>query len=107
MDLFVDSYKTPDKEPIIDFKVSSSGELITVSSEAEIKQRAIVASFTQKGTIPQLPNTGVEWAQLLTGDTTPAEINSQVMKQMHECANTYAYLPKYLVTDGKLYVTIE
>ena len=107
MDFLIDSYKTSSKEPILDFRVTSSGELHTISSETEIKQRAIVASFTQKGTIPQLPDTGVEWAEMLTGDVAPSIVNRQIINQMHECADTYGYTPNYDVVDNELIVTIE
>lgn len=107
MDLFVQSYTNNAKEPIIDFEVTGKGELSVLSGEAEVSQRAVVASFLQKGTIPQLPNTGVEWAEMLVGQVSPAEVNSQIMKQIHECADTYSYLPKYSSLDNRIVVSIE
>ena len=107
MDLFVDSYKDNRQQPIRDFVVTSKGQLKTVSGENAIQQRAIISAFTQKGTIPQLPNTGVEWAELLTGDITPSEINSQILKSIHECANSYAYIPRYSAVNDELVVTIS
>lgn len=107
MDLFVNSFKDENQQPIRDFVVTSKGQLKFISGENEIEQRAIISAFTQKGTIPQLPNTGVEWVEMLTGDVTPAEINSQILKSIHECANTYAYLPRYNSIEGELVVTIS
>lgn len=107
MDLFVQSYTTQDQEPILDFEITGKGELTVISNEAEIKQRAIVSAFTQKGTIPQMPDTGVDWTGLVLGEVSPAEINSQVMQQIHECADTYSYLPKYSSINDQLIVTIE
>lgn len=107
MDLFIQSYTNEAKEPILDFEIDQNGELECVFNDAEIKQRAVVSAFTQKGTIPQLPNTGVEWVELLTGNVIPAEINSQIMNQIHECADTYEYIPKYLIVDKQLVVSID
>lgn len=107
MDFFVKTYTTTEKEPIQDFAITNKGELKTIFGENEIEQRAILSAFLQKGSIPQLPETGVEWAEFVTGDITPAEINSQVLKSIHECANTYSYLPYYSYIDDKLLVSIK
>ena len=74
---------------------------------AAIKQRAVVASFTQKGTIPQLPETGVEWAELLSGQVSPANINSEIFSAIHDAADTYDYIPQYIAYDGQLIVDIK
>ena len=107
MDVFITNYTTTEKEPIQDFVITRKGELKLLSGEAETEQRAILSAFLQKGSIPQLPDTGVEWAELITGDITPAEINSQIIKSIHECANTYSYLPYYSYVDDKLLVSIK
>lgn len=107
MDMFIKSYKDSNQEPILDFEITGQGELSLLFGEDEVRQRALVASFTQKGTIPQLPNTGVEWVEMLTSSAPPAEINSQIIRQIHECAETYSYSPKYSVFNGELIVTIS
>lgn len=107
MDLFVKSYVDENKEPILDFEITGKGEFSTLSGESEVAQRAIVASFLQKGTIPQLPETGVEWAEMIVGQVSPAEVNSQIMKQIHECADTYSYIPKYSSVNNRVVVSIE
>ena len=107
MDMFIKSYKNSQQEPILDFEVTGKGELSLLFGENEIRQRALVASFTQKGSIPQLPNTGVEWAEMITSSVPPAEVNSQIIKQIHECAETYSYSPKYSTLNGELIVTIS
>lgn len=107
MDMFIKSYKNDVKEPILDFEVTGKGELSLLFGEDEIHQRALVASFTQKGSIPQLPNTGVEWAEMITAEALPSEVNSQIIQQIHACADTYTYSPKYSAINGELIVTIE
>ncbi len=107
LDLYVKSYKNNKSEPIIDFEVQGDGQLSLLFGTAAIKQRAIVASFTQKGTIPQLPETGVEWAELLTGQVSPANINSEIFTAMHNAADTYGYIPQYASYEGQLIVDIK
>ena len=48
LDLYVKSYKNSKLEPILDFEIQSDGTLTAFFGEPAIKQRAIVASFTQK-----------------------------------------------------------
>ena len=95
------------KEPIIDFVPTKDGQLQVLYAENAVKQRAVLASFVQRGSIPQLPDVGVDWVEFLTEQRSPAEINSQIFDAMHNNANTYDYIPKYETTDGELTVTIE
>ena len=95
------------KEPIVDFVPTKDGQLQALYSNEAVKQRAIVSSFTQRGSIPQLPNVGVEWVEFLSEERSPAEINSQIFDAMHNNANTYDYIPKYETFNNELTVTIE
>ena len=95
------------KEPIVDFVPTKDGQLQVLYAESAIKQRAVLASFTQRGSIPQLPDVGVDWVEFLTEQRSAAEINSQIMDTMHKNADTYNYIPKYETTNDKLTVTIE
>ena len=107
LDLYISSYKNSKLEPILDFEIQRDGTLTPLFGEPAIKQRAIVASFTQKGSIPQLPNTGVEWAEMLTGQVGPANINSEIFDAMHNAADTYGYMPQYAYYEGQLIVDIK
>ena len=107
LDLYVKSYKNSKLEPVLDFEIQIDGTLTTLFGEPAIKQRAVVASFTQKGSIPQLPNTGVEWAEMLTGQVGPANINSEIFDAMHNSADTYGYIPQYTYHEGQLIVDIK
>lgn len=95
------------KEPLVDFVPTKDGQLQVLYAENAVKQRAILASFTQRGSIPQLRNVGIEWVEFLTEQRSAAEINSQIFDAMHEYANTYDYIPKYDTSDNRLTVTIE
>ena len=107
MDALTVTYTNELKERIWDFQITADGTLATVESSAETKQRATVASFLQRGTVPQLPDTGTQWAEFLMGSILPSELNSQVLENIHELADTYSYTPRYVTKDGRLYVTIE
>ena len=107
LDLYVTSYKNSKLEPILDFEIQRDGTLTALFGEPAIKQRAIVASFTQKGSIPQLPNTGVEWGEMLTGQVGPANINGEICDAIHNAAGTYGYIPQYASYGGKLIVDIK
>ena len=108
IDLLVDrTIDAQTKEPIIDLVPTKDKQLQVLYANNAIKQRAVLASFTQKGSIPQLPNVGISWVELLTGQCSPAEINSQIFNAMHDCAGTYDYIPKYDTENNTLTVTIE
>lgn len=96
-------------EPQWDFKFDNErGQLLFTDNELdEERQRAIIASFLQKGTIPQLPDTGVDWVDLISQAKSPSEINSQVINAIHENADSYAYLPTYNKVGDKLVVSIK
>lgn len=95
------------KEPIVDFVPTKDGQLQVLYSNEAVKQRAIISSFVQRGSIPQLPSVGVEWVEFLAESRSPAEINSQIFDAMHNNANTYDYIPKYETFNNELTVTIE
>lgn len=95
------------KESIVDFVPTKDGQLQVLYAENAVKQRAVLSSFTQRGSIPQLPDVGIDWVEFLTEQRSAAEINSQIFTSMHEYANTYDYIPKYETSNNELTVTIE
>ena len=109
MDLKMQSYVDEHKNPIWDFVINEeTGNFEVMPSElAEEEQRAIVAAFTQRGSIPQLPDVGVQWAELLTETANAPEINTQVVEAIQNNAGTFAYLPKYSKVGTKLVVSIQ
>lgn len=105
--LITKTFDEETKEPIVDFTPTKEGQLQVLYANEAVKQRAIISSFVQKGSIPQLPNVGVEWVEFLSESRSPAEINSQIFDAMHNYADTYDYIPKYETSNDKLTVTIE
>lgn len=92
--------------PLWDF-VLTDGKIETLSSTAEQKQRAIVASFLQQGTVPQLIATGNPWVEMLSGLVSPVEVDARMRKNIQEQTNTSIYGPIYDVVQNKLIVTIK
>ena len=77
-----------------------------LSGEKQTEQRAFLAVFLQKGSIPQLPDTGNFAAELLTGQHDMAEYNAQALQNIQDLAGTLAYKPNYVVKDGMVYVEV-
>lgn len=105
--LITKTFNEETKEPIVDFTPTKEGQLQVLYANEAVKQRAILSSFVQRGSIPQLPNVGIEWVEFLSELRSPAEINSQIFDAMHNHANTYDYIPKYETSNNELTVTIE
>jgi hypothetical protein len=88
-----------------DFKVKK-GRLETVDHSMSEEQRAIVATFLQRGTVPQMPTLGNQWAELETGDIVPTVLNSQVKDSIISLTGAAKFVPKYSNKDGKLIVEV-
>lgn len=93
------------KETYWDFKVKN-GILQTVDYTVATKQRSIIATYLQRGTIPQLPDVGNQWVEFQTGTVMPNELNSQIRKSILELSGELSYLPQYSEEDGKLKVEV-
>lgn len=94
------------KEVWWDFTVKK-GSLKPIDHNESDFQRAIVATFLQRGTVPQAPNIGNQWAESLTGDVTPQALNAQVRNSIMNLTGALKYLPKYTMSDGKLLVEVK
>jgi hypothetical protein len=60
-------------------------ELPSPSISSEEQQRANICAFMEKGTIPGLPDVGVDWMGFYTGDLTLMNINGLV----HDMIDTF------------------
>lgn len=89
-----------------DFKIKG-GSLQIVDNEVSEQQRAIVATFLQRGTVPQMPSVGNQWSELLTGDIQPQELNSQVRDTILNLTGGVKFFPKYTSKNGNLYVEVK
>lgn len=106
MDFEMETVYDQDKETNYwDFKVKK-GRLETIDHSMSEEQRAIVATFLQRGTIPQMPTLGNQWAELLDGDIAPSALNSQVRDSIIDLTGAAKFMPKYSNKDGKLIVEV-
>ena len=88
-----------------DFKVIN-GRLITVDHNEAVEQKSYIATYLQKGTVPQSPSTGNQWAELMTNTVSPQELNAQIRQSIMDLTGGISYLPRYIEKDGKLVVEV-
>lgn len=94
------------QETIWDFTVKD-GMLATVDhSEADF-QRAVIATFVQRGTVPEMETFGNQWAELLTSQVTPQQLNAQIRDSISKVVSGMRYVPSYKMEGGKLLVEIK
>lgn len=94
------------KENYWDFSVKNKRLQVIDHSLAE-EQRAVIAAFTQRGSVPQMPGFGNQWAELLTGSIMPQELNAQVRSSIINANGGASFAPVYSMKDGKLNVEIK
>lgn len=94
-----------DKLAMWDFKIKD-GILITVDHNQELEQRSFVATYLQRGTIPQSPSSGNQWVELMTNQISPQALNAQVRQSIIDYTGGLYYLPKYKDVDGKIVVEV-
>ena len=88
-----------------DFKVVK-GILVTLDHNEAVEQRSFIATYLQRGTVPQIPTVGNQWVELMTSQISPQALNSQIRDSIIEMTGMLAYLPKYRDEDGKLVVEV-
>lgn len=94
-----------DRFSLWDFKVKD-GILNIVDGGNAVEQRSFVATYLQRGTVPQIPSAGNQWAELMTGLISPQALNAQIRQSIIDYTGGISYLPKYKDVDGKLVVEV-
>lgn len=100
------NYKDENGNAVWDFMIVNGIQKV-LDGEGASKQRAIIATFLQRGTVPQIPSLGNQWAELLTGEIQPNQLNAQVRNSIIENTNELKYIPKYSIVNGKLNVEVK
>ena len=59
-------------------------------------QRAALAAYQAKGTIPGMANTGIDWSQLYTKEKTLVNINDQIQKNIQDKVATATATAMYI-----------
>ena len=107
MDLLMSSQELVNGFPTAwDFELAN-GVSIAVHSDIELKQRAFIAAYLQKATIPGLEETGVDWTGALTDKINPRELDSQIRENMLTFTGETKFVPYYYVKNGRLQLSIQ
>lgn len=94
-----------DELALWDFKVKD-GILQVVDHNEAVEQRSFVATYLQRGTVPQIPNAGNEWVELMTNQITPQALNAQIRQSIIDMTGGIYYLPQYKDVNGKVVVEV-
>jgi hypothetical protein len=94
-----------DRLALWDFKVTN-GILQTVDHNEATEQRAFIATYLQRGTIPQSPVSGNQWVELMTNQISPQALNAQIRQSIIDYTGGVSYLPRYKDVDGKVVVEV-
>ena len=84
----------------------SNGLPKILDGQSEEQQRAHVAAYLQKGSIPLLENTGNDWLDFFMSKKSFAEIDAQVRQNINDLTETFNYVPSYDITDNTMSLRI-
>ena len=92
---------TPSEEAQADWNLDIDivgGQPVLLPEESNTQdQRAALAAYQAAGTIPGMPEVGIDWGQLCTKDKTLVNINDQIQRNIQDKAisekPTDMYLP--------------
>lgn len=90
----------PNEYPVWDVKVEN-GIVPFVTGNTEDLQRAILAGFLERGTIPNLPLQGVPWTRYLAREITFGDLDVAVRDSLR-LAGADGYQPEYDLDGDKL-----
>lgn len=93
------------ENPIWDVKVKN-GIVPIISGNDEKIQNAILAGFLELGTIPQLPDVGVNWPGFMTGAVSFGELDTGIRQSLQD-AGVGQFQPDYDLEEDSLIMTIN
>jgi hypothetical protein len=88
-----------------DYYVDSSGNVPILTGSQEEAQAANMAAFLQRGTIPQLPEEGVQWVEYFMGEVTFGDIDNQIKNNLMKI-DLVDYFPTYEIVNDALVTNI-
>lgn len=91
--------------PVWDLK-TEGGIVPIISGDKEDVQIASLACFLEKGTIPQLPDAGVEWASYLTRNKTFGELDAEIRESLRK-AGKEEFQPNYEIDGDRLVLAVS
>lgn len=96
---------TATENPVWDVKVRD-GVVPIISGDEEKIQTATLAGFLERGTIPQLPEIGVDWPGFMTGAVTFGELDTGIRQSLQD-AGVGQFQPDYDLDGDSLIMTIN
>ena len=94
------STKSPTSYQEWDYYVVN-GIVPIIEDDQEDAQAASMAAYLQAGTIPQLPDEGVDWVGFFTGDTPFNEVDNQIKNNLF-AISLIDYYPTYDTVNDAL-----
>ena len=104
MDLEMKAEEITQNDSVWDVEVRG-GVVPIISGEKEETQTATLAAFLELGTIPQLPEAGVDWAGFLTGAKMFGDIDVEIREALR-MAGREDYFPNYQIEGDRLTLTV-
>ncbi len=89
------------KDNVWDIEVNN-GVVKTIDEDNENIQRAMIASFIQKNTLPLMPDTGLDWTKYLLGEISLSEIDAKARANINLYMESLMYVPYYKIVNGQL-----
>ena len=91
--------------PIWDLK-TEGGIVPIISGDEEDVQIASLACFLERGTIPQLPEAGVEWTKFLTQNKSFGELDAEIRESLRK-AGKMEFQPNYSIEGDRLTLAVS
>lgn len=105
MDIEMKAEEFTTEYPVWDLK--TEGNIVPIiTGDREDIQVATLACFLEKGTIPQLPDAGVEWTKYLTGDKTFGELDAEIRESLRK-ADKIVFQPNYQIEGDRLTLAVS
>ena len=107
MDLLMDVQQLSDGYPSKwDFHLSN-GLSVALDGKQEARQRASIACFIQKDTVPGLSAFGIRWVEYLTKELNSRELDAELRTSMHDFTNSTSFVPYYFIKNSRLQLSIQ
>lgn len=107
MDMLMDSQSLENGVPSDwDFHLED-GLSMALFDKVETAQRAAIACFIERGSIPAIEQAGVQWPEYLTGTVEARELDAQMRLAIRALTGGVEFVPFYYEKDGRLRVTVQ
>lgn len=97
---------TPSENTDVDWNLDIDivdGQPVLLPEESNTQdQRAALAAYQASGTIPGMPDVGIEWGQLYTKEKTLVNINDQIQRNIQDKVATDTLNNTYLPLFGNI-----